>query len=537
MERDRDRWETGFLVAQQSACGGTILNGQTQGSAPTGQIRKGENKPFILCFVICTVLFILFNLNYTCFIWISLFLTPFIHGVSSFKINFFLVYTAILCWVVLLAKDFKTQHTISLLQKTNLICIILAALAGLWTFVSVVQKLQLPFGKYTYHFKEHYNTINYFSHTHSTKVPMFFLVKLLGIEYLTERFDTALPLVEYVNSSAVWLLTLFFLITLITFLILTRPVVLRWETPWRFVIFLLYAFASCHILKCLFDGGPFSYDLWPSVMTAHILYHSHDVPSLSATLKRYRWHYVFAILLLCSFTMYMGRSEALLQTVIGVTFFISIYTLFFSGIAVRHVQLKKIILTTTLCCLYGIFYLDLHTVRDAQALMEKIKAGDEVLYYSYPPLKRDNRDIAISNYSKEMAGKRIVDVYRALGENPFRNRRVVIIGRNKNGGTQGYNGCIFRLKVLNNRDTVTLPSNPFIKVHNAIPLSRLGRKDFLIQASFNSRFFPSLYEVNPSTIYQNNKFAILYYLNYYLTSHGITEYVMIPYYYRKVVWD
>jgi len=463
-----------------------------------GKYIRVSNKPFILCLVICTVLFILFNSNYTFFVWISLLLTPFIHGVSSFKINFFLVYTAILCCLLLRAREVKAQRGTVLLQKGNFICIILAALAGLWTFVSVVQKLQLPFGKYAFHFKENYNTINYFSHTHSTKVPMFFLVKLLGIEYLTEKYDTALPLVEYANSSAVWLLTLFFFITLITFLILTRPVVLRWEQPRRFVIFLLYAFASCHILKSLFDGGPFSYDLWPSVMTVHILYHSHDVPSLSATLKRYRWHYVFAILLLCSFTMYMGHSEALLQTVIGVTFFISIYTLFFSGIAVRHVQLKKIILTTTLCCLYGIFYLDLHTVRDAQALMEKIKAGDEVLYYSYPPLKRDNRDIAISNYSHEMAGKRIVDVYRALGENPFRNRRVVIIGRDKNGGTQGYNGYIFRLKVLNSRDTVTLPSNPFIKVHSATSLPQMSKRDFLLQVSFNPQFFPSLWEgVNP----------------------------------------
>jgi len=498
--------------------------------------NSNAKRPFIICFVLFVIFFILFNFSYTCSVWIFLILKPFMYGVSSFKINFFLVYTSILCSLFLLGGDFRIQRTIILFQRVNFTSIVLAALAGFWTFVSIVVKLQLPFGKYALHFKDYYHTINYFAHTHSTKVPMYFFVKVFNIEYLLEKFDTALPLAEYVDFYAVGFLTLFFLIALVSFFILVRPVIIRWERLYRFKIFLLYSFASCHILKSLIDGGPLSYGLWPSVIVIHILYHSNSIASLLATLKRYKWSYILAIILLCSFNTYVGRSEAMLQTLIGATFFICIYILFFLSMVVKRVRLTKIILTTIICCAYSFLYLYMHTVRDVEAFMQKIQKEDKVLYYNYPSLNTDIDSFSIINYSSEMLGKRVVDVYSELGENPFRNRNVGIL-KDGNAKKQEYNGYIFRIKVLKSRDIVTLPSNDYIKIHNTISLSQISKKDFLLQISFNSKFFPSLWEMNPSAIYQNNKYAMLFYLNYYFASHGITEYVIIPYYYREMTWQ
>lgn len=496
---------------------------------------NADNRPFIVCLVISIFLFILFNFCQACFVWIYLFLKPFIYGISSFKINFLLVYISILCCIFLSGKGFKAKRIITVLQKVNFISIILAAAAGFWTFLSVTQKLQLPFREYAFHFKGHQHTINYFAHTHSTKTPMFFLVKLLNMEYLLEKFDTAMPLAEYVNYYAVGFLVLFFLISLISFLFLTRTVVIKWEKGYRLRVFILYAFASCHILKCLIDGGPFSYDFLVSVIAIHILYHSNSIASLLNTLKRYRWQYIVAILLFYSFYACICSFPVLAQTVINNTFFICIYALLFLSMVARHIRLTKVILIFILCCIYCVFFLDMATFRDVKMLMQKIQGKDKVFYYDHSASNMKEAWPSIIDYSSKMKGRRIIDVYKELGENPFRNHYVVIL-KDEEQKIQEYNGCLIHLKILKKKDIIIFPSNDYIRVHNIRPLRETSKQDFWIHLSFSSKFFPSLLGVEPSIIHQNNEHAILYYLNHYLTSCGITEYVIILYYSTRVAW-
>lgn len=142
---------------------------------------SSERLPFTLWISLCLLLFLIFNLTYTGFVWLSLIFKPFMHGVSSFKTNFLLVYTLILSLIILSGKTSISQRSLVLYQKLSYGSITAGGIAGLWTFTNVVQALSLPFGKYTYHFKNHYNTINYFAHTHSTKVPLYYLAKLLRL--------------------------------------------------------------------------------------------------------------------------------------------------------------------------------------------------------------------------------------------------------------------------------------------------------------------------------------------------------------------
>ena len=127
-----------------------------------------------------------------------------------------------------------------------------------------------------------------------------------------------------------------------------------------------------------------------------------------------------------------------------------------------------------------------------------------------------------------MLHKRIIDAYSELGENPFRNRNVAIISPDD---SKAY-GFIFVLKVLKSGDEVNLTPNNFVKIKVLQNLSKVSEKAFLLKVTFNKALFPSLWEIKPSVIGENNKFAVYYFLNHYFLSCGIKEYIIIPYYFQ-----
>ena len=501
-----------------------------------------SDKFFLIYSLIATLTFILFNLNHHVFMWISLSCKPFIHGISNFKINFFILYSLILCILLLIKRGVKSPSLILLFKKLNFISIIMAMIIGFFTFLSLAQKLKLPLDRYMYHFKSHYVTINYFAHTHTTKLPMYYLAKILHLDSFNETCDTALPLAEYVNHFLIFALTLFTLTALACFIALAYDAITKWDKHKQWLVFIIYAFASGHIIKCLIDGGMFSYDLIPSMVAIHLLFSSHCPETLSATLNRNALRYLSILLSFIIIGSVFSRNEAMLQTPIGSIFFICIFALLFLILSVRIVepclqtdnqaprQIKLIlrIITLIFCCLYIIFYFNIHAIRDIDALMRRVQKNDRILYYSYRP--HNNKEILplVINYSSNMLNKRLADVYSELGENPFRNRNVAIISPDD---SKGY-GFIFVLKVLKSEDEVNLTPNDFIKIQVLQNLTKVSGKAFLLKVIFNKAMFPSLWEMKPSIIGENNRFAAFFFLNHYFLSCGIREYIIIPYYYQ-----
>ena len=162
--------------------------------------------------------------------------------------------------------------------------------------------------------------------------------------------------------------------------------------------------------------------------------------------------------------------------------------------------------------------------------MRRVQKNDRILYYSYRP--HNNKEILplVINYSPNMLNKKLADVYSELGENPFRNRNVAIISPDD---SKAY-GFIFVLKILKSEDEVNLTPNDFIKIQVLQNLSKVSEKAFLLKVIFNKTIFPSLWEIKPSMIGENNRFAVLFFLNHYFLSCGIKEYIIIPYYYQIV---
>ena len=522
-------------------------------------LRSSTREDFFSAyFLIALLAFLLFNLNRNASLWIFLILKPFIHGISNFKINFFGLYSLLLCLMLLIKKGIRSPRSVLLFKKINFTSVLLAMLTGLLTFLDMARNLKIPLDKYSYLFKDHYVTINYFAHTHTTKLVLYYLTKFLHLEGLNEICDTALPLAEYVNPLWILALSLLALTALFCFISLAYDVITKWDKQKQGLVFILYAFASGHVIKCLIDGGMFSYDLPPSLLAIHLLFGSHDPESLSALFKKNALRYLSVLLSFTIIGSIFSRNEALLQTPIGSLFFICLFALPFLILSVKtavshdvvssaygssaitppyaqtgpqrrwQINLVPKILLGTFCCLYIIFYFNMHATTDLYALMRKAQKDDRILSYSYPPHNPKGFFPQVIDHSPEMLDKTLAAVYAELGENPFRNRNVVII---RPEDSKAY-GFIFVLKVLKSEERVDLPPNDFMKIQVLQDLTKVSEKAFLLKVTFNKAMFPSLWEREPSMIGENNRFAVYFFLNHYFLSCGIKEYMIIPYYFQ-----
>jgi len=521
--------------------------------------RLNLNDKFFAIYLLITIpIFILFNFNPHARTGLFLIFKPFIHGVSNFKMNFFILYSLVLCLALWIKKGIRSPRLITLFKNINFISVISSAILGLFTFLSLAHKLKIPLDKYSYHFKGHYVTINYFAHNHTTKLPLYYLTKLLHLDRLNEICDTALPLAEYVNPFLLCALAFFTSLALFCFISLVCDVITKWDKHRQWLVFILYAFASGHVLKCLIDGGMFSYDLLPSVIAIHLLFYAHDPESLSALFKKNVLRYLFIFLSSMIIGSAFSGNEALLQTPIGSLFFICIFVLLFLMLSVetaasrdvlstthnpsaikspcpqadkpmrRRIKLASKVSLSIFCCLYIVFYFNIHATTDIYALMRKVQKNDRILHYSYRPDNPQKGLPLVSDQSLEMLNKKFVDVYSELGENPFRNRNTAII---RPEDSRAY-GFIFALKILKSGEEVNLTPNDFVKIQILQNLSKVSENAFLLKVTFNKALFPSLWEMKPSIIGENNRFAAYFFLNHYFLSCGIKEYIMIPYYFQ-----
>ena len=452
------------------------------------------------------------------------------HGISGFKINALLIYSCVLCLILIIPQRYNRSSKAPAFKKICFASILSASAAGLLTFIEVVCKFNLPPGRYAFYFKDHYHTINDFSHLHTTKVLMYYAVQLLHLNYINETVDTALALAPHVNVAVIVLLAFCTIAVIACCILLVRPVVIPWNSGQQFIIFIMYTLASAHIIKCCIDGGPFSYDFIPAVIVLHLLFYSQSIDTLYVLLKNKLPVYAGALLLVLSINVFISYESAVLQAPLGAAFHVCIYTVLFLLIVRKKISRVTAGIMILVCSMYILSYMNLHVSDDIKALLYRIQEGDKVLHYSYPSPLEKKSDLLISDYSSAMRGKRVIEVYKELGDNPFRNRNTALFLGNKSV----MNGFIFGLIALKSNDTVDLISNKFVTFQKAIPSLKI-KKAVLLKVVFNSDVFPPLWESASSTISENNKYLALYYLNYYFLKHGITEYILIPYYYKDTM--
>ena len=482
---------------------------------------------YLICIISALLIFIAYNCIQPLSVWIHLILSPFIYGISKFKIDFFLLYFSILSILALMPWQLKSRSLIFKLKITNFLVIFSALIMGFLSFILFIFRFSLPLEKYAYHFKDHFHSINYFAHIHTSKTAIFYLLDLLGLDHFNKICDTGLVFADHVNPYIIFFLSFFTILSFLLFLALLKPTLEKWNPNKRFFIFFIYAFAGAHILKCLIDGGIFSYDLLPSLIALHLLCFSHDARSLVNNFRKWRSIYLLITTLYLGICAFISLNEAFLQVPIGLIFSVCIYTILFMPLFAHKVLSFRAQVILLICLLYISFYWSMHGLGGIKTMSSKIQKGDIVLNYNYstpdaPPI--------ITNHSEDMIGKKIIDVYLQLGENPFRNRRVAIIKADQEKTT----GFIFILKILKSKGDIKLESTPLIRIDKITPFKKYGDKAYYMEISFNPYLVPPLWSKHISILNQNNKYCVLYVLNHYFLQRGITEYAVIPYYFYNV---
>lgn len=479
---------------------------------------------FWFCLTILGLLFI-YNCGQPVAIYLHYILNPFIYGVSKFKINFFLSYFLLLAALTAWPGINGTNRIINRL-KLALFMLIGTALAANWlSFILFIRRFSLPLDKYAYHFKGYFHSINYFAHIHTGKVIIYDLLNLLRLNSFNNYYDTGLVFAEYVPHWLVLIMSFSVVASFILFLLLLKPALKAWQGSRSFVLFLIYSFAGAHILKCLVDGGVFSYDLLPSLIALHLVLTSNSPTVLIDNFqKRWKIYLLVSFLYLCLCSV-ISINEGFLQVPFGFIFSASLYTLLFIALIAPSLSLRSV-MAVSACSLIIAGYWTMHGLSAINSMRQEIAAGDRVLLYDYSDPGGQLRAI---DRSSGMLGKTILAVYRQLGENPLRNRRVAIIRPSNDSCT----GLICALKIIKG-NSIKLDSNDLIRIESIKPWPEFGARAYLMKIALNPEVTPSLWSWGLNELDEENKYAVLFLLDHYFTARGIDEFAIIPYYFYKV---
>ena len=449
-------------------------------------------------------------------LWIHLASKPLLHGVSNFKLNFWVLTSLLICLLAFFSKDASGLHR--RWRPVFWISTITGLAAGALSFAIAAMRLGVPWERYSFHFQEGLHTINYYAHTHTSKVAMDLLVDTLGLGRMRSVYDTAWPLREFVPVGLAWVILASFLISWLSLLVMSAGVLRSFEKRLQPLAFAIYSLAGVHLVKCLIDGGPLSYDLPPSALALfYLLRHAGDAKALAEDLRRRRLLNSLLIILFLVVHLAIAQENIFLQAVIGIAFFGAVYHLLFLGMAPRTGSpLKRWGAGLLLGCFIA-FYWYQHTGNDAKHLLEPVGSRHKVLQY---------RGLEIHDRTHEVLGRSMLEAYRLLGENPIRNHSVVVLGQ----GDPQVTGMIFMLKSFAGAEVVQLPENASVKIRNIVP-DKTRENTYLLDLSFDPASFPTLWRIGPTIIDQNNKYAVFTYLDNYLRQAGIRAYVMTPYYF------
>jgi len=319
---------------------------------------------------------------------------------------------------------------------------------------------------------------------------------------------------------------------------LVPGIVSRWEDRNQTGISILCILSSNSIVKCLSDGGPFAYDFLIAIGILHILMCTKTPEEVQAFLKR-RWKVFFwvsfgVLSLECLIDPSFGMVTYTLKNgivILSIYGFIYVMTI---RAALHHPWLKWTFLTVLVLFLsYTVF---LRYSVYIKPFLVYLDEGTEIHYFYYKEghlperlkgghVKFDSSFLKIYSFSLEKREK-VLDLYRTLGENPYRNRHLAMIPSGK-GRAYGMLGRFIFL-TLEKRELVLRVLDIFdLKLRE----EDLDRKSFYGEIAFDPSFFPVLSHAEGEKITQldeNHKFVMYYFLNRFFHHAGVKEYIFTP---------
>jgi hypothetical protein len=452
-------------------------------------------------------------------------LSPFMYGVSQFKMVFLFSYVAFLSIVAFfpmpsIFHDGKFTRYMKIITATSVISGLLASLFGFFYFL---RSNQLPLDRPITYYQSEFCSVSFFTHIHTGKTIIYEMLKALHLEDISRYSDAGLV---FANKMPVFFTGLLGLSTLLAFLgfsLITPGAVALWGQPGRKIVFFIYAFAGAHILKCMVDGGPLSYDLLPSIMAMHIMSSSNDPISVVETIRRWRLKYLLVSTLFLVVIAAISPEDAI-QWAFGLFFFGAIYVMLFAVLTGRPTGKGPRFAIVSACLVVISVYWVKNGLGRIADLYSPIGSNDRIL-----KLVKGEGSPFIVDVTDKVTGVKL-DAYFSLHDSPIRNRNVAYIA----SGEEPYTGFIFILKMFGKISQHELSSDRYMHLDSMKTIEGFGNGAYLVKVSFDPETFPPLWSKNPSSILQNNRYFALTYLNDYFLRRGIADYAIILLYYYKV---
>lgn len=488
-----------------------------------------DQKLISLIIIAGLVLLVVLHSSSAMAVWLSLLLRPLMHGVSTVKTDFLLVFLVFSGLAAMFGRGARPDRTMRALQWSALTGGLAAGVLGMATFLSLAHRLHLPLDKYAYFFTDGYNSINHFAHLHVTKTGLYYLVTALGMGGIADHADTGKPFAAYLPPGVALAILGAAVVCLVSLLMAAGTVVRKWEGWRRALALVLYTLAGSHVVKCVLDGGPLTYDFLPSIVAVWLLFRQARGLDLWSSLRQYGRTILLIVVLFLAVIYLFSPDTALVIEPQQYAFFFGSYFLAMAALIYRRERRRILILAAAPALVWCALFYWSHAVPDIRALYHTITEREQVLVRDRSAALAGGTGSTVTDVTASVLGKRLYEVYWLEHDNPLRNRRVIV----QHDDGPHYAGFIFALRVLRADSLLTFGAADGMTIRGLTTAGEGTDSMLVFRVDFDASRFPSLWQESTDIIDENNRFAVLYYLNDYFTARGLRDYVLIPMYYEE----
>lgn len=495
---------------------------------------------FLLISIASVFVLVLYITSFNFRFYIHPLLNIITHGVTGGKLYFLLIYSSISFFMLFFSKKKIT----SFIDKENLwkkrlffLFVFLGMASSICSYLYYTYRYTLSLQAYHYHFKEIYNSVNFFPHIHTSKLFIFIVSKTFGFGQLFRGMDNGRVFEGSIPIFFPYMTLISIISTIILSFFLIRNIVYKWDKKYQTGISLITVIAFSSVMKTMSDGGPFSYDFLVGISVIWIITSSKGPYDILSTIKK-RWRVFFwCFFSVFSFMCLIDPSFEIftytIKNCIGVFIvYFGIYLLTIRDTLKKRWQLS-IFIFPMIFFSYTVYMRYVTYVKPFEAYLEK---GTQINYFYYKdsPLPKflktasiifDSEFFTIFTFTTKEKTKPI-EIYKALNENPFRNRHIAIIMPKKRQA-YGIIGDILFLDFKNNKTSLKVPR----LLHLKLTKKNSSKEKFDAEIAFDTTYFPALSHVEEGRITQldeNHKFVMYYFLNRLFYYYGINEYILTP---------
>jgi hypothetical protein len=445
-------------------------------------------------------------------------------GVSAGKIYFALAFSMLFClraaWL-----GWRQRETHAAWNRRGMVVFALVVGVGLvcslTSLVLYTRAMGLPTGSVNFHWRDGVNSVNSFTHIHTSKAPIAMVVEWLGRGEWHQRFDTGFA---YLRVVPRWLAGLIggAFVGALGLGLWVGPRVACAYADWRerVVVAMVMSLAFAALIKSVVDGGLFAYDAVAGTLAIVLLARADSLARVGEQLRRQWVGPALVVVVWLGVVAIMTPGGTIRQGEEWLERIAMYAMIVLAGVLWARASGRRVRSVVSGAAVCGVMWMSF-VVGDFRARVLPLMAraqGEAVVYGAGGTV-----EIAETN------GESRASVYVRLGDNPMRARRVMLATRT--GQVTGIYADVVLVQTLAAGVTLSRSDVLWFKRADLVQSETgAGPARLRSQIAFDVARGPVVYsDVALDQIAENNRFVAYFVIDDYLRSVGVREYVFVPY--------